>query len=410
MLGWACLGYLPSIGVSKVEFKVQEKNGYEQHFIGANMESRYALIDPSQLLSPSIVIFRSLIEANLQSMVSMAGTVDRLRPHCKTHKMPAITALEVERGILKHKAATLAEAEMLADVGVDDIVLAYNPVGPNVDRVVAFRRRFPSVRFGVTADHPVPLGHLGRAMAAAGTTIDVLLDLNVGLHRTGVSVEQDPDRAASLYRTIAETEGVSPSGFHVYDGNNHQRDRAGRRAAVEAGLGPVLRLRDDLRAAGFNVPRIVAGGTGTFPIYAAMDDPTIEVCPGTCVLHDAGYGDLFQDLKFVPAALLFTRVVSLPVPGRLTLDLGYKAVASDPALGQRILFPDLPDAALVLQNEEHLVLETSRADRFVPGDAILGIPWHICPSMALHRQVYVVEEGRAVGTWDVVGRDRVLSM
>ena len=149
---------------------------------------------------------------------------------------------------------------------------------------------------------------------------------------------------------------------------------------------PAAAFRDELVAAGLSVPRIVAGGTASFPIFAEIDDPAIELSPGTIVFHDWGYGDTFPDLQFTPAALLLTRVISRPTADRVTLDLGYKAVASDPPAGNRVRFPDLPDAKAVLQNEEHLVIETSQAERFQPGDELLAIPAahlpHLRPAQA----------------------------
>src|SRR5581483_9541063 len=96
------------------------------------------LVDTSQLLSPSMIVFRDVMERNLRLMIATAKDVNRLRPHCKTHKMAAVTQIELAMGIKKHKCATFAEAEMLADAGVKDIFLAYNLVGPNIDRAVAF--------------------------------------------------------------------------------------------------------------------------------------------------------------------------------------------------------------------------------------------------------------------------------
>jgi D-serine deaminase-like pyridoxal phosphate-dependent protein len=119
---------------------------------------------------------------------------------------------------------------------------------------------------------------------------------------------------------------------------------------------------------------------------------------------------MFPDLRFTPAALLLTRVISRPTANRITLDLGYKAVASDPPAGNRLLFPDLPDAHAVLQNEEHLVLETSRAEEFRPGNELLAIPKHVCPTSALHKQAFVVSGGRVVDRWSVDARDRWLSI
>jgi D-threonine aldolase len=112
----------------------------------------------------------------------------------------------------------------------------------------------------------------------------------------------------------------------------------------------------------------------------------------------------------VPAALLLTRVISRPTANRITLDLGYKAVASDPPAGKRCVLLNVPDYEAVLQNEEHLVVETPAADRFGPGDEVYAVPTHICPTVAMHRQAFVVENGRVTGAWDIVGRDRMLTI
>ena len=371
------------------------------------MDSHYIIEDTHEIISPALVVFRELLEENLNKMVTIAGSPARLRPHCKTHKMPAVTRMQLDVGIAKHKCATFAEAEMLADVGVKDIFLAYNLVGPNIARAVAFRQKFPDVVFSVTADHAAPIAALGAAMQGAELSIEVLLDLDTGQHRTGLAAGA---KAAELYQQIGRTAGLEPGGLHVYDGQNHQTPLNERSAAVDAAWTQTTTLRDQLVAADLPVPRIVAGGTGSFPIFARYEDPALELSPGTCVFNDAGYGAMFPDLEFTPAALLLTRVVSCPTPDRITLDLGYKACASDPPAGRRLVFPDLPDAEAVLQNEEHLVLETPRAGEFAPGDELLAIPRHICPTSALHKQAWVVAGGKLVDRWDVVARDRWITV
>ncbi len=371
------------------------------------MDASYRIEDTREIISPALIVYRELMEANLASMIAIAGDVGRLRPHCKTHKMPQVTKLELSRGVAKHKCATFAEAEMLAEAGAPDIFLSYNLVGPNIGRAVAFRKRFPNVAFQVQADHPGPVAELGRAMSATGQTVDVLLDLDVGQHRTGIAVGSE---ALKLYQTIAKTPGLYVEGFHVYDGHQHQKSREERAAAVNAEWEKVAALRDELERSGLKVARIVCGGTGSFPVYAAKTDKAIELSPGTCIFNDAGYSEAFPDLVFKPAIAVLTRVISRPAADRITLDLGYKAVASDSPAGKRVILPDLPDAEQVLQNEEHLVLRTSRAGEFQPGDELYAIPRHICPSVALHKQVYVVAHGRLVDRWDVVARDRWLTI
>lgn len=371
------------------------------------MDDCYRIADTSQILTPALVVFRDMVEQNLDHMVEIAGDPSRLRPHCKTHKTREIIELQLARGIVRHKCATFAEAEMLAEVGVKDIFLAYSLVGPNISRAVAFRQKYPDVEFSVTVDHEKPLKQLGAAMVSASLGIGVLLDIDTGQHRTGIPVGP---AAKELYRLIVETDGLIPNGLHVYDGHQHQESRDERRAAVNEEWERVSEFRQSLEAEGWPVPRLVCGGTASFPIYAEKSDPAIEYSPGTCVYNDAGYGGRFPDMVFPPAAMMLTRVISRPTPTRITLDIGYKAVASDPPVGQRMTFPDLPDAEQVLQNEEHLVLETSRAGEFEPGDELLAIPRHICPTSALHRAAYVVSGGEVVGQWEIASRDRWITI
>lgn len=373
-----------------------------------HLDPQYQINSPEQILSPSFVVFRDLVEKNLQTMIEIAGDVDRLRPHCKTHKMPAITKMQIEAGITRQKAATLAEAEMLADAGVKDIFLAYNLVGPNIQRGVEFRIKYPDVKFSVTADDPAMIKALGEAMVNRQTSIDVLLDINPGRDRTGRPVG---DEAFSLYQLINETPGLNAAGMHLYDGHLHHQNFAERKAAVDSYWESISNFRDRLEASGLSVPKIVCGGTPTFPAYALIDDPVIQLSPGTCTFHDVGYNTAFPDLQvFTPAAAVLTRVISRPTANRVTLDVGTKAVASDPPMGKRVFLPEIPDGEQVLQNEEHLVVETANAAAFHPGDWTLAIPRHVCPTSALHKEATVIADGEIVDTWEIIARDRCLTI
>jgi D-serine deaminase-like pyridoxal phosphate-dependent protein len=372
------------------------------------MNPFYTLPNTSAVFSPALLFYKELIRRNLARALEIAGSPARLRPHVKTHKTREIVRLKLAAGITKHKCATLAEAEMLAGCGAPDVLLAYPLVGPNCARMARLVRSFPECRFSVLADHPVAARSLSEALAAAGREVEVLLDLDVGQHRTGIA---PGGGAVALYEAIDRLPGLRPGGLHVYDGHNHQGSQAEREAAARHQIEPVLTLRSTLERKGLPVPRLVLGGTPTFPVYARLDLPGLECAPGTCFLHDHGYGSRFADITgFTPAALLLTRVISRPTPSRITLDLGYKAVASDPPAGQRCVLLNVPDAEAVLHNEEHLVVETPAAGRFQPGDDVYALPTHICPTCALHRQAYVVESGRVTETWDIVARDRRLSV
>ncbi len=367
----------------------------------------YSINDTSGIITPAYVVFRDIAADNLRKMIEIAGDVGRLRPHCKTHKMAAVAKMQLEMGITKHKCATLAEAQMLADAGVRDILLAYNIVGANIPRAVAFAAHYPHVNFMVTADHAAPVAALSAAAHGAGVRIGVMLDLDSGMHRTGIAPGEE---AMAIYRRLAASPGLEAAGLHAYDGHHHEHDVDERRANIDREFQRVLEFRDELLAAGLPVPRIVTSGTPGFPIHAAREDATIEVSPGTTVFYDAGSAANFPDLPFTPAALVLTRVISRPAEDLVTFDVGSKAIAADPPMERRCVFPALPDAEVVIQNEEHLVLRTAKAGDFLPGDEQLVIPWHVCPTSALHKEAYVVWGGELVDRWAVTARDRWLTI
>jgi D-serine deaminase-like pyridoxal phosphate-dependent protein len=371
---------------------------------GGAMTAPYTLAEPNSVPSPALLFYPSLILRNLRRAIELAGGAERLRPHVKTHKTREIVRMWLEFGVSKHKCATLTEAEMCAEAGAPDVLIAYPLVGPNTERLARLIERYPNTRFATLGDHPDSVQALSVAVAARGRTVDVLLDADVGQHRTGIAVGP---AAAELYESFAKLPGLRPGGLHVYDGHNKQEDPAERTAAVDALLAPVLAFRAQLEKRGLPVPRLVLGGTPTFPMHARRTEPGVECSPGTMVLHDFGYGTKFADVSgFTPAAVVFTRVVSRPTPTRVTLDLGTKAVCADPPAGQRCRILEIPDGVAAWHNEEHLALETPTGGRFKPGDGLFAVPAHVCPTVAMYPRALTVEDGRVTGSWEIAGRDR----
>lgn len=373
------------------------------------MPHPYLLSNVDEVYTPALVFFPDLIRSNVARVVELAGGPERLRPHVKTHKTREITQIQLAAGVSKHKCATIAEAELLADSGAPDVLIAYPLVGPNLRRLAALAKKFPGTKFSALIDHPAGADGLSLAASNAGRPIGFLVDIDVGQHRTGIAAG---DGAVSLYIAAAKMPGLTAEGLHAYDGHNSVESRADRESAARAGLAPVLEMRAELERRGQPVPGIVAGGTPTFPVYASMRDiPGLECSPGTYVLHDHGYGSKFPDLSGItPAAVLVTRVVSRPTPTRVTFDLGTKAVASDPPAGKRLILLDVPEYTPVAHNEEHFVIETPHAERFQPGDVAYAIPSHICPTCALHREALIAEGNRVVGKWPITARDRMLTV
>ncbi|MEI6715171.1 MAG: D-TA family PLP-dependent enzyme [Verrucomicrobiota bacterium] len=354
--------------------------------------------------SPALVLHLERIQENLRRMVALIGDPARLCPHLKTHKLPQILALQLALGITKCKAATIAEAEMAAAAGVPDVLLATQPVGPAITRLIRLIQTFPQTRFSALCDTPVIVAELGHAAVQCHSTLELLVDLDVGQARTGITPGQE---ATQLARQIHSTPGLRFGGLHAYDGHLHQSDLAERTSACHLAFEPVWTLRESLLSAGLPVPRVVVGGTPTFAIHARR--PDVECSPGTCVLWDAGYGTKLPDLDFLPAATLLARVISHPGKNRLCLDLGHKAVASE-MQHPRVVFPVLPEATVAAHNEEHLVLETPMAGEFPVGTVLHGIPWHVCPTVALHQEAIVVQNGKAGVSWPVVGRARRITI
>jgi D-serine deaminase-like pyridoxal phosphate-dependent protein len=366
--------------------------------------SSFPIHNAAELPTPTLVLNAERITQNLQRMIAMAGHPQRLRPHIKTHKLPQLIYQQLDLGIRQFKCATIAEAEMAALSGAPDILLAAQPVGTNAMRWVQLIERFEQVHFIALVDDEGALQVLGELASVPGVEMSLMVDLNVGQNRSGILPDE---RAFRLYQAIAEHDDLRTMGLHAYDGHLTQSDPAERREACAAAFAPVWKLRQSLLEAGYEVPEVVAGGSPTFPLHA---ENALATCsPGTTVLWDAGYAEKFPDLDFQPAAQLVARVISKPTPNRLCLDLGHKAVASEMPQ-PRVFFPAWPEAVAVLHNEEHLVIETERAHECALGEIIFGYPRHICPTVALHSEVWVCRDGEVTEAWPVVGRTRRLGV
>jgi len=368
----------------------------------------YVLDNAADLPSPTLVLHRDRIEANLRQMVAIAGDAARLWPHVKTHKLPELIAWQVALGIVRFKCATIAEAEMVAGVaGVRRILLAVQPVGPQIDRLVRLAAAFPTIEWSAVVDDPGVVSSLRNAAALRlpGRPLGIWIDVDVGQHRTGLAADRVP---GELLDPIQAAEpALRLLGLHAYDGHLGITDRAERSRWADEGFGPVASLRSTLEARMGRPMEVIAGGSPTFPLHAARAN--VSLSPGTTVLWDAGYAHKLPDLPFQPAAVLLSRVLSRPAPGQLCLDLGHKAVASEMP-HPRTVFLNLPDAVAVSHSEEHLVVESPGADRFRVGDVVYSLPWHVCPTMALHQEVWLAENGRARSTWTVAARSRRLSI
>lgn len=364
----------------------------------------YLIDDLDQLDTPALVIYPDRVKHNIDLLVRSIDDISRLRPHVKTHKSREATQLMLAAGIRKFKCATIAEAEMLAECGAPDVLLAYQPNAAKAHRLLALMKAFPETQFSCLVDNIDTGKILSEQAVEAGLGVPVFIDLNVGMNRTGIAPD---DAVITLYTELNELEGIQPVGLHGYDGHLRNPDLAIRKEDCDASFLPVQQLSDKLVSLGFPKPIIVAGGSPTFPIHAQRAD--VECSPGTFVYWDRTYRDILPEQPFLPATLVVARVISLPSRTRICLDLGHKSIAAESELTQRVTFLNAPELVAVGQSEEHLVVEAGEGHSYRIGDVLYGLPNHVCPTCALYERAFTIEGGAVSGEWRTVSRDRMLT-
>ena len=369
------------------------------------MPEWYELKDPGELDSPALIIFPDRVKENIRMLISMIDDVNRLRPHIKTNKSREACELMMAAGISKFKAATISEAEMLASSGAIDVLLAYQPVGPKLRRFVDLIKAYPAVKFSCLVDNTNSAAQMDMLFAKHSIRVPVYIDLNVGMNRTGVTPGPE---AIRLYNDWINASGIQPVGLHVYDGHIRNADFERRKNECDESFAAVLKMKEDLVEKMLPEPVIIAGGTPTFSIHCKRKN--IECSPGTFIYWDKGYQDLCKEQAFLPAALVVSRVISTPGTNRICLDLGHKSIASENELAKRVHFLNASGVEAVGHSEEHLVLQAHPGHTHKPGDIFYGLPFHICPTVALHERAYIVENGSVTGEWRSIARDRKINI
>jgi D-serine deaminase-like pyridoxal phosphate-dependent protein len=340
-------------------------------------------------------------------MIRIAGSPGRLVPHVKTHKMPAIVKMQIEAGIHRFKCATIAEAEMLAGSSAKEVLVAYQLNEPKALRFLQLIKQYPKTHFTSLVDNMESAQMLENLFAKNSLTATVYIDIDNGMHRTGISVNKN---IAELYKQLEAMPHLHCAGLHVYDGHIRAANFEERKQLCEAAFLLVKNIAQKIEAAGFPKPEIIAGGSPTFPIHAL--NPEVLCSPGTSLLWDKGYASLLPEQPFLIAAVIVTRIISKPVPGRITTDLGHKSVSAENPIDKRIFFLNLKSYEVISQSEEHLVVKINEADgnTLKTGDVLYGIPYHICPTVALYDEVQVVENGNVTKQWQVEARKKKISI
>jgi D-serine deaminase-like pyridoxal phosphate-dependent protein len=366
------------------------------------MSDWYTIENIDQLDTPALVVYPERIKENIRIIKDFVPDVNRLRPHVKTNKCAEVCKMMMDEGIYKFKCATIAEAEMLASIGAPDVLLAYQPVGPKVLRLIGLIQKFPSTLFGCLVDNLDSASYLSAQAEKEGLKIFVYIDVNVGMNRTGIL----PENTAELYASCFTLKGIEIKGLHAYDGHLRDTDLEIRRAKCNEGFNKAEAVKNQIDKQSGKSLIMIAGGTPSFPIHAQRHD--VECSPGTFIFWDKGYQQLLPEQPFLFAALVVTRVISKPTEDTITVDLGHKAIASENPLSNRVYFLNATALEPIGQSEEHLVLKTNNT--FQVGDVFYGVPHHVCPTVALHETMAVVQNHRIIGSWNVVSRKRKITV
>ncbi|MEN6603918.1 MAG: alanine racemase [Bryobacteraceae bacterium] len=357
--------------------------------------------------TPALIIDLDIMERNLRRAADYARAHGlRLRPHTKTHKIPAIGRKQLDLGAAGLSVAKVSEAEVMLNASPEDLLFAYPVVGSaKMPRLVEVARR---TRVTVALDSIKVARALSDAASAGKVELGILTEADAGYCRVGV---QPGEALLSLVRDVARLPHLRWEGIAIYPGHIRDlREPEGQRQ-LEAVSKTVARIRENLKHAGFE-PRIVSGGSTPTLYHSHMVEGMNEIRPGTYVFNDRNTCEVGACGIEDCAATIMCTVVSTAYPGQALFDGGSKTFSSDRTdSNTEVNFGYVvgdPGAVFTKMNEEHGYLDIRRADRkYEVGDRLRVIPSHVCTAMNMHEKVYGVRGDEVEVVWEVAGRGKL---
>lgn len=366
----------------------------------------YEISNAHEVDSPALLVYPERIKHNIDTMVNtVGGETDRLVPHVKTHKMAEILAMQMEAGISRFKCATIAELEMCLMTGAKWVLMSYQLTGPKIDRFIKLARLYPAASISSLTDNLESARVLAAAFSRAGLQASVFLDVNNGMNRTGHPMD---GHLFDTYKKISELPGIQVLGLHIYDGHIRKAHFEDRKKESDDAISPIYPLLNQIAESRLPRPQVITGGSPSFTSAAARAE--FYCSPGTTLLWDWGYSEIITEVPLNYAAILMTRIISKPAVGLVTTDLGHKSVAAENPIGKRIKFLNLEGYEVVGQSEEHLVLKVDDWNALQVGDILYGVPYHICPTVALHDTAQVIQNNKRVTEWNIPARKRKITV
>lgn len=371
--------------------------------------------------TPVLLLDMDKLEANIREMARLASAAGlKLRPHTKIHECPDIARLQIEAGACGISTAKLAEAEVMADAGIDDIMVVHPFYGPQ--KLEALRRLLqrPRLKLSLVVDmfeQAVGISEVGQAL---GQRVPVLLKVETGGGRFGSPVGQP---TVSLAKRLGELPGIRFAGIVAHEIASSERTTEGiKRIALEVASTMDLTAKT-LKAEGIPVEHVVVGASPTFRYTCEhrREFPELtEIHPGAMVIGDVMHMGPYGTPEDRCALTVLTTVISTPAPDRAVIDVGVKTLGNDPLLGLQWK-PDYlrdgrpsygrvvgrPDLWLGRLTAEVGVIYLADAGRTVGvGERLEILPNNATLAIALHDEIYAVRDGLVERVIPVTGRGK----
>lgn len=347
--------------------------------------------------TPALLLDVVAMDQNIAAMASFAREAGvNLRPHCKTHKSPDIAARQLAAGAIGITCQKLGEAEVMAEAGVQGLLIANQVVGQQkIDRLMALLSRSDVI---VAIDALRNATDLSNAAQGAGLKLKVLIEVDSGMGRCGV---RPGEPTLELARAVCKLPGLELAGLMGYEGHTVLvDDPVERREKATTALQILVDTVELLRSDGIPVPIVSSSGTGTYDIGGRFPGIT-EIQVGSYATMDGRYRQV--GVPFTPALTVLTTVISAPREGVAITDAGVKSLTVEFGLPEVV---GMPGAKVVYLSEEHTKLALSDGVQLQAGDKIELLPMHGCTTFNLHDQFYVLRDGIVEEIWPVAARGR----
>ncbi|MBE3065430.1 MAG: DSD1 family PLP-dependent enzyme [Spirochaetes bacterium] len=349
--------------------------------------------------TPALLLDVGALKANIERMAAFfAHRPCNLRPHFKSHKCTTIARLQMNAGAVGITCAKLGEAEVVADAGIRNILIANQIVGPlKIRRLIELCRRADPM---VAVDSADNVRMLSEHASAAAVRIGVLVEVDVGMGRCGVAPGQP---ALELARLVASSAGLRFEGLQGYEGHCVDlRDETERADKTRVSLKALVETRRLIERSGLRVNLVSGGGTGTYTITGDCEGVD-EVQAGSYAAMDWWYGDIRPEFK--QAMSILATAISRPRPDLLVIDVGRKGVGTEWGAPR---VKNLPGSQVIAYgSEEHMAISVPQDSATRIGDRIEIVPSHGCTTSNLYSEFVVHENGLVIDTWPIEGRGKL---